>query len=125
MNPWPIGIAMVAILLFLGAAYWLYQWYQKKQKAKGPAARNVGLMSAGVYWAVVWGVLWLVSAFWFAFLCVEGLPLVPGGAGKGLLFAWFLLSGVAGGAAGWLAGVFFFPTDSSEAQAFNKITTVV
>ena len=50
MNPWPIGIAMVAILLFLGAAYWLYQWYQKKQKAKGPAARNVGLMSAGVYW---------------------------------------------------------------------------
>lgn len=121
MKPRDIGIAGVAILLLFTIAYFAKSW----QFPCNPSGNGADCVSSNVYWSVFWGFAWILASFWFGYLCAVGT--VDGAAApkQGLLFSSFLLSGVVGGTAGWLLGVFFFPVDSGEAAAFNKIGTVV
>ena len=121
MSPWQVVVPVLAIVGLFVCAY----QYQIKIEKEATDKGALPPFESSVYWAVFWGVMWILASFWFAYLCANGTPKVPGGPDANLLFSLFLLSGVIGGTAGWLLGVYFFPVDSSEAQAFNKIATVV
>ena len=121
MKAWYIIVALLAILVLFGVAY----EFKSSQFPCHLERNGADCIETNVYWSVFWGVTWILASFWFAYLCALGTPKAAGGPDDRLLFSSFLLSGVVGGTAGWLLGVYFFPIDSSEAQAFNRVSTVV
>lgn len=90
-----------------------------------PTAQGTDCVSSNTYWSIFWGMEWVVASFWFGYLFAQGVPLTPQGPNQQLLFASILMSGVIGGAVGWLGGVFFFPIDSTQAATFDRVGTMV
>ncbi|HEY3743411.1 MAG TPA: hypothetical protein VGL53_26375 [Bryobacteraceae bacterium] len=121
MKPRDIGIAGIVLVCLFAIAYFVKSW----QFPCTLAGNGADCVSDNVYWSVFWGFAWILASFWFGYLCAIGTPAVGADTKQGLLFASFMLSGVVGGTAGWLLGVYFFPVDSGEAAAFNKIGTMV
>ena len=128
MDPETKPLSPVSIFVALGGIAGLFVLaYQFRPSPANCITGTVGstCTPSNVYWAVFWGAMWVLSSFWFAFLCAQGTPKTDGGPGERRLFANFMMSGIIGGAAGWLLGVYFFPIDDNQAQAFNHVATMV